>query len=94
MKKRGRSLVRDVHKINELQTELEIVKRVNVDLGKEIGMLRGQRTRAINALRIAGEGLASRGALETARFCRFTADDISPPDGCAMSIGATEDPRR
>lgn len=93
MKKRGRSLTRDIIKINELQSELEIIKRVNIDLGKEIVTMRGARTRAINGLRIAGEGLASRGALETARFCRFTADDISPPDGCAMAIGASEERR-
>lgn len=92
MKKRGRSLTRDVHKINELQSELDIEKRNNNDLHREIGTLRDQRTRAINVLGIAGECLASRGALETARFCRVTAGELTPYTG--MSIGANEDSER
>lgn len=93
MKKRGRSLTRDVLKINELLGENEIVKRVNLDLKKEIVKLRGEQTWAAHVLGIAGECLQSRGGGETARLCRITAGNLSP-DGCAMSVGANEDSER
>lgn len=102
MKKRGRSLVRDVQEIAHLKqtinAQLEEIKRIDearATLKREAVHARGQAVWAAHVLGIAGECLQSRGGLETARLCRITAGNLMPAEqGCTMAIGANENGER
>lgn len=86
MRRQGKSLVRDVRKIQQLDADSQRMHAEIMNLKRDLVILRGRLTWAAHVLGIAGECLAPRGGNETARLCRIVAENSAPDQAQGVAV--------